>query len=200
MNIAKSLKKLASNQTFVVLAAIVAVAAVYYYSQGFNTSVSSMAGGNEAAQAVDQVRDPNAGGPSDSQIQCAAGGNNFTPSQPLGQNGGHGKAGGAVTDTYGLPPSCAKQQVVDPSELLPKDSNSEFSKLNPMGSGDLKNVSLLKAGWHIGINTVGQSLRNANLQLRSEPANPQLNVGPWNQSTITADMQRRPLEIGCGAQ
>ena len=58
MNIAKSLKKLASNQTFVVLAAIVAVAAVYYYSQGFNTSVSSMAGGNEAAQAVDQVRDP----------------------------------------------------------------------------------------------------------------------------------------------
>ena len=68
-----------------------------------------------------------------------------------------------------------------------------------MGSGDLKNVSLLKAGWHIGINTVGQSLRNANLQLRSEPVNPQLNTGPWNQSTITADMQRRPLEIGCGA-
>ena len=69
-----------------------------------------------------------------------------------------------------------------------------------MGSGDLKNVSLLKAGHHIGINTVGQSLRNANLQLRSEPANPQLNVGPWNQTTITPDMQRRPLEIGCGNQ
>ena len=199
MNIAKSLKKLASNQTFVVLAAIVAVAAVYYYSQGFNTSLSSMSGAGEAAKAVDQVVDPNAG-PSDSQIQCAAGGNNFIASKPLGQNGGNAAAGGAVTDTYGLPPSCAKQQVVDPSELLPKDNNSEFSKLNPMGSGDLKNVSLLKAGWHIGINTVGQSLRNANLQLRSEPSNPQLNVGPWNQSTITADMQRRPLEIGCGAQ
>ena len=199
MNIAKSLKKLASNQTFVVLAAIVAVAAVYYYSQGFNTSLSSMSGAGEAAKAVDQVRDPNAG-PSDSQIQCAAGGNNFVPSKPLGQNSGNAAASGAVTDTYGLPPSCAKQQVVDPSELLPKDNNSEFSKLNPMGSGDLKNVSLLKAGWHIGINTVGQSLRNANLQLRSEPSNPQLNVGPWNQSTITADMQRRPLEIGCGAQ
>jgi hypothetical protein len=199
MNIAKSLKKLASNQTFVVLAAIVAVAAVYYYSQGFNTSLSSMSGAGEAAKAVDQVRDPNAG-PSDRQIQCAAGGNNFLPSKPLGQNGGNATASGAVTDTYGLPPSCAKQQVVDPSELLPKDSNSEFSKLNPMGSGDLKNVSLLKAGWHIGINTVGQSLRNANLQLRSEPSNPQLAVGPWNQSTITSDMQRRPLEIGCGAQ
>jgi len=196
MNIAKSLKKLASNQTFVVIAGIVAVAAVYYYSQGFSTSISSMTNGNDAASAVDQGT-PN--GPSDREIQCAAGGNNFSPSQPLGQNGGHGAASGGVTDTYGLPPSCAKQQVVDPAQLLPKDSNSEFSKLNPMGAGDLKNVSLLKAGWHIGINTVGQSLRNANLQLRSEPSNPQLNTGPWNQSTITADMQRRPLEIGCGA-
>ncbi len=199
MNIAKSLKKLASNQTFVVLAAIVAVAAVYYYSQGFNISLSGLSAQNEAAQAADSVQDTSAG-PSDSQIQCAAGGNNYGPSQPLGQNGGHGAANGAVTDSYGLPPSCAKQQVVDPAELLPKNNNSEFSKLNPMGSGDLKNVSLLKAGWHIGINTVGQSLRNANLQVRSEPANPQLNVGPWNQSTITSDMQRRPLEIGCGAQ
>jgi hypothetical protein len=196
MNFTKSLKKLASNQTFVVLAGIVAVAAVYYYSQGFNTSISSMTNSNDAASAVDQN---SSSGPSDRQIQCAAGGNNFSPSQPLGQNSGHGSASGATTDTYGLPPSCAKQQVVDPSQLLPKDSNSEFSKLNPMGSGDLKNVSLLKAGWHIGINTVGQSLRNANLQLRSEPANPQLNVGPWNQSSITSDMQRRPLEIGCGA-
>jgi hypothetical protein len=74
------------------------------------------------------------------------------------------------------------------------------NKLNPTGAGDLKNVSLLKAGHHIGINTVGQSLRNANLQLRSEPANPQLNTGPWNQTSMTPDMQRRPLEIGCGSQ
>ena len=66
-----------------------------------------------------------------------------------------------------------------------------------MGAGDLQNVSLLKAGYHIGINTVGNSLRNANLQLRSEPANPQLNIGPWNHTTISPD-NRRPLEIGCG--
>ena len=59
-----------------------------------------------------------------------------------------------------------------------------------------KNVSLLKAGWHIGINTVGQSLRNANLQLRSEPSNPQVKVSPWMQSTIGPDTNRKPLEIG----
>ena len=101
---------------------------------------------------------------------------------------------------HGLPPSCTRQPVVDPKQLLPKDGNNEFSKMNPMGAGDVANVSLLRAGYHIGINTVGQSLRNANLQLRSEPANPQLNVGPWNTSTIGPDFNRRPLEIGCGPQ
>ena len=62
------------------------------------------------------------------------------------------------------------------------------------------NVNLLKAGYHIGIDTVGSSLRNANLQVRSEPPNPQISVGPWNNSTIEGDPFRRPLEIGCGSQ
>jgi len=43
-------------------------------------------------------------------------------------------------------------------------------------------------------------LRNANLQIRSEPPNPQLSVGPWNQSTITPDFLRPPLELGQGVQ
>ena len=63
-------------------------------------------------------------------------------------------------------------------------------------SGTIENVSLLKAGHHVGINTVGTSLRNANLQLRSEPQNPRMSVGPWNQSTISGDTMRRNLEIG----
>jgi hypothetical protein len=63
----------------------------------------------------------------------------------------------------------------------------------------LANINLLKAGYHIGIDTVGQTLRNANLQLRSEPPNPQANVGPWNQSTIEPDTLRPSLEIGQGS-
>jgi len=47
----------------------------------------------------------------------------------------------------------------------------------------------------IGVNTVGQSLRNANYQLRSEPPNPQIPVSIFNQSTIAPDTNRRPLEI-----
>ena len=72
--------------------------------------------------------------------------------------------------------------------------NSEFSQLNPMGAGDLQDVSLLKSGYHIGINTVGNSLRNANMQIRSEPANPQLQIGPWNNTTIGPDLGRKPLD------
>ena len=90
--------------------------------------------------------------------------------------------------------SCNNQQLSDPKELLPKDSNNEWSNIMP--SNDLKNVQMLNAGHHIGINSVGSSLRNANLQLRSEPVIPQTNIGPWNNTTIEPDSMRRPLEIG----
>ena len=66
----------------------------------------------------------------------------------------------------------------------------------PSGQGSLGDQNFLNAGFHVGINTVGQSLRNANLQVRSEPANPQLKVSPWLQSTIEPDANRRAMEIG----
>jgi hypothetical protein len=109
-------------------------------------------------------------------------------------------ANGVQTSMPGLPSSCSNPNIQNPAELLPKSSNDEWSKLNPSGKGELANVNLLKAGYHIGIDTIGQSLRNANLQIRSEPPNPQLNVGPWNQSTIEFDFMRPPLEIGSGSQ
>ena len=122
------------------------------------------------------------------------------PSEPLGQNEVFASANGVQTSSPGLPSSCSKPNIQNPSDLLPKDTNSQWAQLNPSGKGDLANVNLLKAGYHIGIDTVGQTLRNANLQIRSEPPNPQLNVGPWNQTTIEPDFLRVPLELGSGAQ
>ena len=93
----------------------------------------------------------------------------------------------------------AKENVVstNPSDLLPKNENNEWSSLNPV-SPELKNINYLSAGSHTGINTVGSSLRNPNLQLRSEPVIPKGEVGPWNNTTIEADPYRRSLEIdGC---
>jgi hypothetical protein len=122
------------------------------------------------------------------------------PSEPLGQNEVFASANGIQTTMQGLPSSCNTPSISNPSELLPKDANSQWAQLNPSGKGELANVNLLRAGYHIGIDTIGQSLRNANLQIRSEPPNPQLNVGPWNLSSITPDFQRVPLEIGVGPQ
>ena len=94
-------------------------------------------------------------------------------------------------------PTAYYSKYSDPSELLPSEAGSEeFAQLNPSGQGELANVNLLKAGYHIGIDTIGQSLRNANQQIRSEPANPQLCVGPWNNTTIEPDFMHSPLEIG----
>jgi hypothetical protein len=81
-------------------------------------------------------------------------------------------------------------------ELLPQDNSSLWAQVNPSGEGSLKDRNFLQSGYHIGINTVGQTLRNANLQLRSEPPCPQVKVSPWLQSSIDPDVSRKPFEIG----
>jgi hypothetical protein len=94
------------------------------------------------------------------------------------------------------PAGCYPRDQLTPGELLPKDPNSIWAQQNPMGTGSLKGKNFLSAGALIGINTVGQSLRNANYQLRSEPANPQVPVTVFNVPTIEPDVNRRSLEIG----
>ena len=81
-------------------------------------------------------------------------------------------------------------------DLLPSDKSSMWATVNPEGEGTLKDRNFLQSGYHVGVNTVGQTLRNANLQLRSEPPNPQVKVSPWLQTTINPDTGRKPMEIG----
>jgi len=92
------------------------------------------------------------------------------------------------------------QAVVNPSDLLPSDKNSQWSSLNPVNQGNPMTPDLLQAGYHIGLDTIGQTLKNPNLQLRSDPYIPKAAVGPWNQSTYEPDIMRVPLEVGCGPQ
>ena len=93
------------------------------------------------------------------------------------------------------PAGCYPRDQLTPSELLPKDMNSIWAEQNPMGPGSLKGKNFLSAGALIGVNTVGQSLRNANLQIRSEPPNPQVPVSIFLQTTIGPDVSHRSLEI-----
>ena len=99
------------------------------------------------------------------------------------------------------PSTCYPQPTLKAEDLLPKEDSAaikEFNIAKPAGDGVLAGVNMLDAGFHVGVNTVGQSLRNANRQLRSEPPNPQVNVSPWLMSSIGPDLLRRPLEDGEG--
>lgn len=86
-----------------------------------------------------------------------------------------------------------------PSDLLPKgQSGNQFSDFNMLNQGNIAMPDLLDAGYLIGLDTIGQTLRNANYQERSDPIIPKVDVGPWNNSTIDPDLGRVPLEIGFG--
>lgn len=90
--------------------------------------------------------------------------------------------------------------TANPSDLLPNDVNSTWASLNPSNQGDIRNPDLLQAGYHIGIDTIGQTLRIPNLQLRSDPIIAKQNVGPWNQAPdVDPDYGRIPLDPGCSS-
>jgi hypothetical protein len=94
------------------------------------------------------------------------------------------------------------EEALKPEELLPKsDDVSKWESQFPVGAGEAKDKNFLVAGYNIGINTVSSSLKNANLQLRSDPYIPRVDTGPWNQSTImSSDLtNRKTFEIGSSA-
>ena len=90
--------------------------------------------------------------------------------------------------------SCYPRSSLTAKDLLPADldaTNSKWSSMNPTTGGAIEDQNLLTAGWTVGVNTVQNSLRNPNLQLRSEPPNPVKPVSPWMISTIGPDTNRR---------
>ena len=186
MKFLQNLQKSIKAHHLLLLGVVVAIIALSIYSNNKSSVIDMMSTQNKEKEAK--------------KVQAAVqSDSNVKPSAPLGENEQFSSVNGMKSRDAGLS-NCSKQAMQDPASLLPKDKNSEWARLNPSGNGSLENVNLLKAGYHIGIDTIGNTLRNANLQVRSEPANPQLNVGPWNNTTIAPDLMRVPLEIGCGPQ
>ena len=98
------------------------------------------------------------------------------------------------------PANCYPQNTLTPQDLLPEGQASQIETFHEsvpeIGEGILRGVNYLDAGFHVGVNTIGQSLRNANLNLRAEPPNPRTQVSPWMASTIDPDLGRRPMSDG----
>jgi len=193
-SLTKMLKSLSSPQVLMVIAAVALIYALCSYSMGKGRDGMMLpaALGNQQNTPADRIRGQKIAG------AAVMSNNPVAPAQPSGQNEQPAKVNGG-SRPVGIPSSCTRAPVDNPASLLPSDANSQWAALNPSGSGDLANVNLLSAGFHTGIDTIGSSLRNANLQLRSEPANPQLNVGPWNNTTIEPDTRAQNFELGnCG--
>lgn len=168
-------KTLRANHILVILGAIVLIYAVYTYSD----------------QKFVVPYEP---------LQGSANGRPSAPVVASEQTDPVSSTIDGMTSQGPVPAGASNLPVANPSDLLPRDTNNQWGSLNPSGSGDLLGQNLLSATFLTGIDTIGNTMKNANLQLRSEPPNPQLNVGPWNQSTFAPDLMRTPLELGSVAQ
>lgn len=179
-------KNVKAHHVIFVIGLLVAAIALVQYSKGKGAAVGGMTTQQEQTAMYDDA---------------SGYGGSAQPSSAADLQSGLGDAAPVAggRPAGGLP-SCASKPVMNPAELLPADANSEWAQLNPRPSGDFQNVNLLRAGYWNGIDTVGGSLRNANLQVRSEPPNPTNHVSIWNNTTISPDLMRVPLEIGQGCQ
>ena len=177
-----------SHQVLTILASLVLLYAIYNYSGSKSMFPEYMSG--SSASSNKKGRGAGAGNGSGAGRPPAAVDDSSIYNQLDSVNNNS-------SNMMGLPPNCSGQANINPADLLPKDNNSSWN-MKPMGSGDFLGVNLLNAGYLIGVDTIGSSLRNANLQVRSEPPNPQLQVSPWMNTTIEPDPFRAPLEIGCG--
>ena len=99
---------------------------------------------------------------------------------------------GLEGDTYHLlgsnEVSKEKSAKLNPSELLPADSKD-------MEGNNFLTATLSKSEQIIGVPTQTQRSRK-NYDLRSAPPNPQVEVSPWNMSTMEPDKGRLTFEIG----
>jgi len=185
------------------LLGLAVAALVYFFFYSKNTKVVENYGGeqNPFLNAVNNAGDSNDdetenfGESHGTEFEEFTGNVDVQASEALGNNEVY-QTVSANDSGNQHPRDCFPKDQLTPAELLPGDANSRWAQSVPAGQGELGDQNFLTAGHHVGVNTVGQTLRNANRQIRSEPPNPQVKVSPWLQSTIEADTNRRPMEIG----
>jgi preprotein translocase subunit SecG len=175
--ISSGLRKFLTKDRVIVLVGFIVLAIVFmYYSTGKITVRDGMKEGKAQVPSTDAKKNTDASNDTAPQETQAA------------------AASVAAKESF---QGYSEKEVANPSELLPNDENSQWSSLNPVSQSNPQMPDMLQAGYHIGLDTIGQTMKNANLQLRSDPVIQKGEIGPWNQSTIEPDLMRVPLEVGC---
>lgn len=80
-------------------------------------------------------------------------------------------------------------------DFLPKEINDKWFDTDfSQAKANINDDKLINTERYvIGINTVGQSLKNASYDIRGSIPNPKYSIGPWNNSTIEPDYNLKPL-------
>lgn len=178
----KSLENFLKSKNLIYVVAICVIGYLLYrYTARSGSNLDSMSGISNYSEYKSE--------PSNSNYTAV-------PAAPMGENEDFLRVDGIKSGSIGLQTNYTSSSAIKAEQLLPVDNNTQFSQLNPVGKGPLGEISLLQAGYHKGIDTQGSSMRNANLQIRSEPVIPIKQVSPWGMTTIEPDMMRPILEIG----
>lgn len=166
------------NRVVIILVFLVLAYVLMSYSYSKQWSRQDLMTNQNVASSASPATPPVGGGPSEAQLN---------PNAQI--------QSGAAPDVSGA--YFPKPTITNPQDLLPRDANSEWTTSAPSG---IQTPDLLQAGALIGLDTIGQTLRNPNLQLRSDPVIPKVDVGPFNNSTIEPDLMRAPFEINAAGR
>jgi hypothetical protein len=127
---------------------------------------------------------------------------NFTPND----ESVHDWNGVNLNDAFNLPlPTGVNVDAIDfkkgnmdnynAKDFLPKEINDEWFETDfSLAKYQLNDDKLINTERYIiGINTVGQSLKNASYDIRGTIPNPKFAVSPWMNSTYEPDFNLKPL-------
>jgi hypothetical protein len=100
---------------------------------------------------------------------------------------------GSHTDTINFNKS--NMDNYNAKDFLPKEINDEWFETDfSLAKYQLNDDKLINPDRYVvGINTVGQSLKNASYDIRGTVPNPKFVISPFNNSTIEPDFNLKPL-------
>jgi hypothetical protein len=117
-----------------------------------------------------------------------------------------GKAGASLDTAFigAIAPGTAIDEIdftknnvteYDSSQFLPKEVNDEWFETDfTQAKYNLNDDKLINTNRYIiGVNTVGQSLKNPSYDIRGTIPNPKYTVSPWMNSTYEPDTNIKPL-------
>lgn len=95
-------------------------------------------------------------------------------------------------ETCGSNQDCEPEDLFDVDKYLPQEVNDDWFEVQPEPIS-VKNRHLINITKPIGINSIGNSKRNASYDIRGSVACPKYVVSPFLQSSIEPDTNLKPL-------